>query len=189
MSNAIEAMTAFNEKNDGSVSVVVETPKDSAIKYSYCPHSHMFRAKRTLADGMVFPFNLGFVPETLAEDGDPLDISIVDPVPYVCSCLVRARLLAVIEAEQTENGKMVRNDRIVGMAIDEETPPEFLSVPFDDSRIRQIVFFFTSYNTINGKVFKALRTGNERDGAWLIHEAIERLEINAKKLEQRLKAA
>lgn len=180
MANAIEALTAFNEK-DGSVNAIIETSKGSAVKYAYSPKSHLFRAKRTLPHGMVFPFNFGFVPGTLSEDGDPLDILIVDPEPFISGCLVRARLLAVIEAEQTEGGKMVRNDRIVGMAIDEETPADFLSVPLDDARIRQIVFFFASYNKINGKDFKALRTGDAKDGERLIHEAVKRLENSSNK--------
>ncbi|HEX3625610.1 MAG TPA: inorganic diphosphatase [Verrucomicrobiae bacterium] len=188
MSNSIEGLTAFNEK-DGSVNAIIETPKASAIKYSYSPQSHLFRAKRTLPHGMVFPFNFGFVPGTLAEDGDPLDILIVDPEPFVCGCLVKARLLAVIEAEQTEEGKMVRNDRIVAMAIDEETPPEFLSVPLDEARIRQIVFFFASYNKINGKEFKHLRTGDPKDGEALIRKAAKRFERDVKTREPHLKAA
>lgn len=179
MNNAIEALTAFDKK-DGSVNAIIETPIGSAVKYSYSPQSHLFRAKRTLPHGMIFPFNFGFVPGTLADDGDPLDILILDPAPFICGCLVKARLLAVIEAEQTEDGKMVRNDRIVAMAIDEETPPDFVSTPLDDARIRQIVFFFASYNKINGKDFKALRTGDAKDGEKLVHEAVRRLKKRPK---------
>lgn len=186
MNSAIEALQAFNQK-DGSVNAIIETPRGSAIKYSYSPQSHLFRAKRTLPHGMIFPFNFGFVPGTMAEDGDPLDIIIADPSPFVCGCLVKARLLAVIEAGQTEEGKMVRNDRIVAMAIDEETPPEFVSVPLDDARIGQIVFFFASYNRINGKEFKHLRTGDSKDAEKLVREAAKRWDN--KKQEPRLKAA
>ena len=180
MKTAIEALPAFNE-NDGSVNTIIETPKGSAIKYAYSHQSGLFRAKRTLPRGMAFPFNFGFVPSTLAEDGDPLDILIVSEEPFVCGCLVKVRLLAVIVAEQTEGGKMVRNDRIVATAIDEETPPEFVSLLLDDARIRQIVFFFASYNRINGKDFKSLRTGDAKDAEKLIHEAVKRLQNSAKK--------
>ena len=172
-------LSAFNE--DGSVAAIIETPKGSAIKYSYSPKSNMFRAKRTLPRGMVFPFNFGFVPGTLAADGDPLDILIVDPDCFVCGCLVKTRLLAVIEARQTENGKMVRNDRILAMAIDEETPPEFVSVPLDEALVKQIVFFFASYNKINGKDFKALRTGNARDAERLVRDAAKYFKEKSKK--------
>jgi inorganic pyrophosphatase len=171
-------LTAFNE--DGSVNAIIETPRGSAIKYSYSSKSHLFRAKRTLHHGMVFPFNFGFVPGTLGADGDPFDILLLDEAPMVCGCLVRTRLLAVIEAEQTENGKVVRNDRVLAIAIDEETPPEFVSVPLDDAQVKQIVFFFASYNKINGKDFKALRTGDARDAERLVHDAVQTLKEKLK---------
>ena len=179
MKTPIEVLPAFNE-NNGSVNTIIETPKGSAIKYSYSHQSGLFRAKRILPHGMVFPFNFGFVPSTLAEDGDPLDMLIVNEEPFICGCLVKTRLLAVIEAEQTEGGKMVRNDRIVATAIDEETPPEFVSLLLDDARIRQIVFFFASYNRINGKDFKALRTGDEKDAERLIHKAVKQFQNGTK---------
>ncbi|MGH7978293.1 MAG: inorganic diphosphatase [Limisphaerales bacterium] len=179
MSPAIESLDPFNE--DGSINAIIETPKGSAIKYSYSSKSNLFRAKRTLPRGMIFPFNFGFVPGTLAADGDPLDILIVDSAEFVFGCLVKTRILAVIEAEQTENGKMVRNDRIVAMAIDEETPPEFVSTPLDEPLVRQINFFFASYNKINGKDFKALRTGNARDGKRLVKQAMNYLKEKRKR--------
>lgn len=171
MNGAIETLTAFND--DGSVNAIVETPKGSAIKYSYSSKSSLFRAKRTLPRGMVFPFNFGFVPGTLGADGDPFDILLLDHAPMVCGCHVKARLLAVIEAQQTEGGKMVRNDRVLGMAVDEETPPEFVSAPLDEALVRQIIFFFASYNKINGKDFKGLRTGNAQDAERLVRDAAE----------------
>ena len=181
MKSEIETLDAFNE-NDGSVNTIIETPKGSAIKYSYSCESGLFRAKRMLPHGMVFPFNFGFIPSTLSEDGDPLDILIVNEEPFVCGCLVKVRLLAIIEAEQTEGGKIIRNDRVVAAAIDEETPPEFLSVSLDDARIRQMVFFFASYNRINGKDFKSLRTGDAKDAERLIHKAVAQFQNAAKKI-------
>lgn len=180
MKSAIETLEAFNE-SDGSINAIIETPKGSAIKYSYSPESGLFRAKRTLPHGMVFPFNFGFIPSTLAEDGDPLDILIINEEPFACGCLVKVRLLAVIEATQTEGGRTVRNDRIVAMAIDEETPPEFVSLFLDEARIRQIVFFFASYNRINGKDFKSLRTGDAKDAERLAHNAVDKFETELKK--------
>jgi inorganic pyrophosphatase len=67
---------------------------------------------------------------------------ILNEEPAVLGALVKVRLLGVIEAERTEEGKMVRNDRIVGMALDE-------------AQMNQIAFFFAAYNKISGKEFKA----------------------------------
>ncbi len=172
MKKAIERLEAFDKENN-CINAIVETPKGSRVKYAYSPEAGLFRLKRAMPEGMVFPFNYGFIPSTLGKDGDPLDILVLNEEPVVLGCLLKVRLLAVIEAEQTEDGKMVRNDKLIGSAIDEETPPEFLSVKLDKARINQIIFFFTAYNKINGKKFKALKTKGPKQGEKLIRAGIK----------------
>ena len=70
---------------------------------------------------------------------------------------------------------MVRNDRILAISVDEETPADFVSVPLDDAQVKQIVFFFASYNKINGKEFKALRAGNAQEAERFVIEATKYL--------------
>jgi len=60
---------------------------------------------------MVFPHAFGFVPRTQAADGDPEDILILMDEPTFTGCVIQTRLLGVMEAEQTEDGKTERNDR------------------------------------------------------------------------------
>lgn len=172
MKKAIERLEAF-DKGSHWVNAIVETPKCSRVKYAYSPESGLFRLKRAMPEGMAFPFNYGFIPSTLGKDGDPLDIVVLNEEPVVLGCLLRVRLLAVIEAEQAEDDKMVRNDKLIGTAIDEETPPEFLSVKLDKARINQIVFFFTAYNKINGKKFKALKTKGPEQAERLIRDGMK----------------
>ena len=54
---------------------------------------------------MVFPFDFGFLPATIGGDGDALDVLVITPEPTHPGCLVTARLVGLIEAEQTKNGK------------------------------------------------------------------------------------
>lgn len=171
MKDVIEKLEAFDEEKQ-CANAIVETPRGSRVKYSYIPESGLFRWKRTLPEGMFFPFNFGFIPSTVAADGDPLDILILNEEPAVLGSLVKVRLLAVIEAEQTETGKMVRNDRIVGAAVDEETPSEYVSLRLDDARVRQIVFFFAAYNKISGKEFKFLKTGGPAEAREFIEKGV-----------------
>ena len=65
---------------------------------------------------MVFPFEFGFIPSTLGEDGDPLDILVLMDTPTTTGCLVTARLVGVIEALQTDNESSGRNDRLIAVA-------------------------------------------------------------------------
>src|SRR4030095_2636693 len=96
------------------LNVIVETPKGSRVKYNYDSGTVLFRLSKAMPEGMLFPFNFGFVPRTLAEDGDPLDVLILNEESVISGCLLKVRPIAVIQATQTENGKSVRNDRIVG---------------------------------------------------------------------------
>jgi inorganic pyrophosphatase len=71
-----------------------------------------------MPQGLVFPFDFGFIPSTLGEDGDPLDVLILMDEPMHVDCLVDIRLIGVMEAEQTEkSGETVTNDRLIGIAV------------------------------------------------------------------------
>src|SRR6185436_14667007 len=121
MKKAIRKLPAFDSAK--CVNVVIETPKGSRVKYTFDQKTGMLVLKKALPEGMMFPFNFGFIPGTKAEDGDPLDVLIVNEEALVPGCLVKARLVAIISAEQRERGgKTVRNDRLVAMAIGKQTP-------------------------------------------------------------------
>ena len=85
--------------------VVIETSKGSPNKLAFEPRYGTFVRKGVLPAGAVFPFDFGFVPSTRAEDGDPLDVLVLMDAPVFPGCLVPSRLVGVIEAEQTEDGK------------------------------------------------------------------------------------
>jgi inorganic pyrophosphatase len=173
MNQAISELAAVDAKST-CVNVIVENPKGSHFKYVYTRETGLFRIKRVLPRGMVFPFNFGFIPATLGAGGDPLDILIVNDEPVVAGCLLKARLLGVLKARQTENGKTMRNDRLVGAIADEESPPEFLFAEFDRRQLAQIEFFFATYNQLSGKTFKVLGAGNVRQAEQIVRQGIKR---------------
>ena len=86
------------------VEVVIETPAGSRNKYRYDEERGLFLLHKLLPLGTTFPFDFGFVPGTLAEDGDPVDVLVLSAEPLFQGCRVPVRLLGVIEAEQTEKG-------------------------------------------------------------------------------------
>src|SRR2546421_8211911 len=102
--------------DNGRVQVVIETPKGSRSKYAFDPDQRAFKLKKVLPEGMVFPHDFGFIPSTEAEDGDPLDVLLLMDQPAFPGCLVEARLIGVIEGEQSEDGKKERNDRLLAVA-------------------------------------------------------------------------
>jgi len=120
MKNPIKRLPPFDDKE--CVNVVIETPKGSRVKYSYDPKSSLLSLTRALPEGLMFPFNFGFIPGTKADDGDPLDILIFNEEPLIAGCLIHAEPVAAIEAEQVADGKRIRNDRLIGRAVSKEAP-------------------------------------------------------------------
>jgi inorganic pyrophosphatase len=162
MRKAVKRLGAF-DSGKKSLNVVIETPKGSRVKYSYVDETGIFELKKALPEGMMFPFNFGFVPSTRAEDGDPVDILILNGEPLLPGCLVKARAIAVIEGEQTEkDGKKTRNDRLIGMAIAKQTPTFMGKLDADKNTLGEIEYFFISHNKLTGKKFKVVGTGGER---------------------------
>ena len=126
--------------------------------------------------GAVFPFDFGFVPSTLGGDGDPLDVLVLMDEPAFAGCLVRTRLVGVIEAEQTErDGETTRNDRLVGVAADSRLHTRVRTLEsLGTTLLEEIEHFFVSYNQVKGKEFKPLtRSGPER-ARKLVEEGMKR---------------
>ena len=96
---------------EGQLNVIIDTPKGSRNKFKYDPALGLFKLSHLLTAGMVFPYDFGYIPSTRGGDGDPLDVLVLMDEPVFVGCLVAARLIGVIEAEQTEQGKIQNNDR------------------------------------------------------------------------------
>src|SRR5215211_3689972 len=114
---SLESLDTFNDEEE--LNVIIETPKGSRNKYNYDEETGLFKLGGVLPAGASFPFDFGFVPSTLGGDGDPLDVLVLMDEPAFAGCLVRTRLVGVVEAEQTErDGETTRNDRLIGVAAD-----------------------------------------------------------------------
>lgn len=98
------------------IAVTIETPKGSRNKFKYDPAKRTYELSRVLPEGMVFPHDFGFVPKTKSGDGDPIDVLVLTDEPLFPGCMVSCSLIGVIEEEQTEEGEVMRNDRLVAVA-------------------------------------------------------------------------
>jgi inorganic pyrophosphatase len=138
----------------GELHVFIDTPKGSRNKYEYDTEYHLFTLSGVLPAGAVFPFDFGYIPSTEGGDGDPLDVLVLMDEPVFVGCLVLARLLGVIEADQTEDGKTTRNDRLIAVAANARDHGDLQSLDqLNDNLMDEIEHFFISYNTIKGKAF------------------------------------
>jgi inorganic pyrophosphatase len=148
---------------------VMETPKGQRGKLAYDPASGAFELKRILPDGMSFPLDFGFVPGTRGEDGDPLDILVLNDEPAVVGTMLTARLIGVIEAEQTEDGQTVRNDRILAVAAVSHLFARVAKVhDLDPDFMKNLTAFWENYDALRGVRFKVLAVRDGKAAARLI---------------------
>jgi inorganic pyrophosphatase len=159
----LEKLPAF-DPDSNAVHVIIDTPKGSRNKYSWSEKWKLFEMTGVLPAGAVFPFDFGFIPQTRGGDGDPLDVLVLMDEPGTVGCLVRTRLIGVIEAEQTEEGKTSRNDRLIGVAVKSRTDSDYKTLDDLSSKlVDEIEHFFVSYNLAKGKKFTPLgRYGPKR---------------------------
>jgi inorganic pyrophosphatase len=157
------------DPDSGLLNVVVETPKGSRNKYKFNEKHGQWRLSKVLPQGLSFPYDFGFLPSTRGEDGDPLDVLLLLDEPAFPGCVVPARLLGVLEAEQTEGGETVRNDRLVAVAETPYNPAKFRSLEeVSGQLLDEIEQFFISYNTQEGRQFRPLgRRGTDHARAVL----------------------
>ena len=123
---------------------------------------------------MMFPFDFGFIPSTRGDDGDPVDIMVLMDAPAHVGCLIDVRLIGIIEAEQTEDGKTESNNRILGAAVHSYDHENLRSIDqVSKTLLDQVEEFFISYNKQRGKKFKVTGTGGPGKALKFLKAGIE----------------
>ena len=156
-------------RSSGDLLVVVDTPRGSGIKFKYDEERRAFTIARFLPSGLVFPFDFGFVPGTRAGDGDALDVVLLMEGVSFPGCVVRSRLLGVLEAKQKKKGRIVRDDRLIAVASESAVYRDARSLrDLGRAAVDGIESFFEASNQGAGRRFQALgRFGAARARATL----------------------
>jgi inorganic pyrophosphatase len=152
------------EDEEGFIRVVIESPQGARHKLKYEPRTGVFALSKTLPAGLSFPFDFGFIPQTKAADGDPLDVLVLMDAPTYPGVVVPVTLLGLIEAEQTDHGGPVyRNDRLIAVADGSTSRGDLRSMSdLDDQLLGQVETFFGTYCKLTGKTFRAIGRGGKR---------------------------
>ena len=142
--------------SDGDcIHVVIETSKGQRNKMKFDPNRSAFVLHRVLPAGTTFPYDFGFVPQTKAEDGDPLDVLVLMDESVSQGSLVPARVIGIMEAVQKQNGQSIRNDRIIAVAAgahDYRAVRKLADV--SPNLLKELIHFFESYHEMQGDKFK-----------------------------------
>jgi inorganic pyrophosphatase len=144
-------------KKDGLLQVIIETPAGSRNKFAFDPEQKIFALKKVLPAGMSFPYDFGFLPRTIATDGDPIDVLLLMDEPAFPGCAVLARLIGVIEGEQVDGKKRIRNDRLVAVAEANHMYANVKKLKDLPSKwIKELEVFFVNYHNLEGKEYRLL---------------------------------
>ncbi len=163
------------DPESGTLNVVIETSKGSRNKLKYNADQGLFELSKVLPRGLVFPFDFGFIPSTVGDDGDPLDVLVLLDAPVPAGCKILARLIGVIEAEQTQDGKTERNDRLIAVAENCHEHEDLHTLKdLSANLLREIEHFFVSYNETANKQFKPLARRGPRHADKLVKQAASR---------------
>lgn len=158
-----ENIPTFSKKERKAVHAVIETPRDQRHKYAFDPDSGAFRLSLVLAEGLQWPYDYGFVPQTLADDGDALDLLYLTDAPTFTGCLVVARPIGIVKIEK--NG--VENDRILACPIPQpgltqkcDAFNDVDDVPKD--MLESICRYLVEYSAAEGNDLKYRGTGSRK---------------------------
>jgi inorganic pyrophosphatase len=157
----------------GTCRAIIETPRGYRNKFDYDPTTNLFELGGLLPQGMIFPFDFGFIPGTRGDDGDPLDILVLMDAPAHVGCLMDVRIIGIIEATQIEDGKTEVNNRLLGVAIHSYDHEDLQSISdVSKTLLSQLEEFFISYNKQRGKKFRVTGTGGPKEAMKFLQAGI-----------------
>jgi inorganic pyrophosphatase len=164
-----------SDKDDPELfQVVIETPKGSRNKYAFDEKQRIFELKKVLPAGMTFPYDFGFVPRTKAEDGDPTDVLVLMDEPAFPGCVLKCRLIGIIEGEQGDKKKnRERNDRVVAVESENHSFADIKHVK--DLRkhfVRELERFFVNYHALSGERYRVIDVRGPKEAKKRIADGI-----------------
>ena len=154
-----------------NIHAIIETPKNSRNKFAYDNKSGMFLLKKSCPAGLSFPLDFGFIPNTKADDGDPMDVLVFMEEPVFQGCILECKVIGVLIAEQDKNGKRIRNDRILAVAKVSKLF-ERVETTSDVGKqfMKELVSFFEIYHQQEDNHFKVLEVADAKEAIKLIKE-------------------
>jgi inorganic pyrophosphatase len=180
---AIADPTLLKPRENGdrdTIQVIIETPKGSRNKYSFDADQRIFALKKVLPAGMEFPYDFGFIPSTKAEDGDPVDVLVLMDEPAFPGCLLKCRLIGIIEGEQGDKNEKIRNDRVVAIESDNHSWADIDHI--DDlgkAFVKELEEFFVNYHELKGKKYRVLDVRGPKEARKRIDDGIRAVKRKA----------
>jgi len=128
---------------------VIEIPQGSKLKYEIDKHTGMLMLDRVLYSSVHYPANYGFLPQSHADDGDPLDVLVLMQEPVVPLCIVRARAIGGLRMRDDKG----EDDKIVAVAVDDPAFSHYTdAAQLPPHVMLELRRFFQDYKALEGKI-------------------------------------
>jgi inorganic pyrophosphatase len=147
----IKTFSSKEKKLERVVNAIIETPKGSRRKYALEPEIGIIGFHELMPDGLEWPYDYGFIPQTMAPDGDPLDVLIVSDTGLFPGCLCPARIIGGVC--EVKDG--ARDDRLIAVPLPSPGAPQptdhyFSIEQLTPSTIAGILRFLYTYSHRQG---------------------------------------
>jgi len=130
------------------INVIVEIPKGSKNKYEIDKKTGLIALDRAMHTAQDYPFDYGFVPRTLWDDDDALDVIILTTYPLAPGILVRARPVAIMD--MVDGGES--DDKVIAVPVDDPRWEDVKDLPdINKHTLKEIEHFFSTYKKIQNK--------------------------------------
>ena len=185
---SLDRVTAGRDP-DSDLNVVIEIPMHSdPIKYEVDKETGALFVDRFVSTAMHYPCNYGYVPQTISDDGDPVDVLVVTPFALVPGVVVRCRPIGLLKMTDEAGG----DEKILAVPIDKLTPLyRHIETARDlpEIMLAQITHFFAHYKDLErGKWVKIEGWGSPEEARRAVREALARFRAPAPKTKARKRA-
>ena len=155
----------------GQFTAVIEIPMGSSVKYELDKDTGLLKLDRILYSAVYYPANYGFIPQTLAEDADPLDVLVLCQEPVAPLTLVSSRAIGLMT--MIDSGK--KDHKVLAVAVDDPEYNGFLEAnELPTHRLAILRRFFQDYKTLEGKAVEVDEFQPASAAMPVIEEALSR---------------
>ena len=160
----LKKLSSGKDPKTGQINVFVEIPKDSDIKYELDKDSGIIFVDRFLYTAMQYPFNYGFVPNTLADDGDPIDVLVLSDKIIAPGVVIPAVVIGMLDMEDEAGG----DTKILAVPTKKIDPffGEFTDITDVPEAIKnKLRHFFENYKTLEPGKWVKIKEWKNKDAA------------------------
>ena len=169
---------SIGENPPYSVNAIIEIPKGSRAKYEIDKASGLIKLDRVIYASMYYPLNYGFIPQTLGEDHDPLDIVVLTQVTVVPRCLISAKVIGVMQMIDSGDA----DDKIIAVAANDPSVNHYNNIEeLPKHFFGELRHFFEEYKKLENKTVVVNEFGDKATALKVVEDAEKLYKENFRK--------